>query len=172
MIVNLAQLMDSAEEKHPVSFTMDELVLPEDIKLEQPLEVSLEIGIESDIITVEGELEVHLVSFCARCLEKTPFTLKVVIDARVIRESDLDYFSDLSQETIDEEYRVIKNFDLDLAEIVSEEINLFIPQRVLCSQECKGLCPSCGIDLNEESCDCDNEQIDPRLAILAELKEQ
>lgn len=170
MIINLAQLMHSADEKHRVSFIMDKLVLPEDIKLDHPLEISLDVAIENDIITVEGELEVHLVSYCARCLKESPFTLKVVIDEKIIKEADLSSFSDLSQETIDEEYRVISNFDLDLTEVVSDEINLVLPQRVLCNKACQGLCPSCGINLNEASCDCDNEQIDPRLAILAELK--
>ena len=166
--------MHPAEEKHRVSFIMNELVLPEDISLERPLEISLDVGSEDNLITVEGDVEVHLVSNCARCLKEVPFTLNVVIDEKIINEEDLVHFDYLSQETIDEEYRVIDNFNfnLDLADIVSEKINLVLPYRVLCSETCKGFCPVCGINLNKENCNCKNEQIDPRLAILAEFKEQ
>ncbi|SMB93588.1 uncharacterized protein SAMN00017405_0057 [Desulfonispora thiosulfatigenes DSM 11270] len=170
MIINLAKLMNSNDVKHRVSFIMDKLVLPEDIKLESPLEISLDIAFDNQIITVEGDFEVHLHSNCDRCIENASFALNVTIKEKLIKQSDLCYLSNLSQETIDEEYQVLYSLDLDLTDLVTENIILNLPTKILCSEACKGICPYCGKNLNKEKCNCANEQIDPRLAILAEFK--
>lgn len=170
MIINLAKLMNSNDAKHHVNFTMDKLVLPEDIKLESPLEISLVLTFNDHIITVEGDLKVHLYTNCARCMDNTSFALNVIIKESLIKQADLSYLSYLSQDTIDEEYRILKNLDLNLNDLVTENIILALPIKTLCSEACKGICLFCGKNLNKENCTCANEQIDPRLAILAKLK--
>ena len=55
---------------------------------------------------------------------------------------------------------------IDLDEILREQIILALPMYPRCSPECRGLCPVCGIDLNQETCDCQRDEIDPRLAVL------
>ena len=54
-------------------------------------------------------------------------------------------------------------------DLVEEDLILDQPSKVLCSEECRGLCPMCGKDLNEGSCDCRRETVDPRLAALQQL---
>jgi uncharacterized protein len=75
---------------------------------------------------------------------------------RELRERDLDF-------------AVYENDQIDLDELVLEQLELSLPSRVLCREECRGLCPQCGADLNVEQCDC-KPQIDPRWRALADLK--
>jgi len=58
--------------------------------------------------------------------------------------------------------------EIDLSAGVRESVLLAVPMKHLCSEECKGLCPTCGVNLNEESCGC-VQTIDPRLADLKKL---
>jgi len=55
---------------------------------------------------------------------------------------------------------------------VREQILLALPSRRLCREECKGLCPTCGADLNAGRCDCEQREVDPRWSALAELKDK
>ncbi len=58
---------------------------------------------------------------------------------------------------------------VDLDDLVREQILLALPTRQLCRDDCKGLCPTCGANLNQTTCDCSAEEIDPRFAALAQL---
>jgi uncharacterized protein len=58
---------------------------------------------------------------------------------------------------------------LDLTPVVREDFLLSIPMHALCQPDCKGLCPQCGANWNEGPCDCRDEQIDPRMQVLAQL---
>jgi len=60
--------------------------------------------------------------------------------------------------------------ELDSAPLVVEQVLLELPQRPLCRDDCRGLCPICGGDRNEGECDCEREAADPRWSALAELK--
>jgi uncharacterized protein len=59
---------------------------------------------------------------------------------------------------------------LDVDEIVKEQILLAVPTRMLCREDCKGICPECGIDRNTGECSCGADNIDPRWAALKNLK--
>jgi len=58
---------------------------------------------------------------------------------------------------------------IDIDELVTEELLLAVPDHVLCSENCKGICPVCGVDRNSVTCDCQTAEIDPRWAGLKEL---
>ena len=79
------------------------------------------------------------------------------IDEQELSAEDID-FMDYEDETI------------DLDPIVYEQIVMHIPIKALCSVSCRGLCPHCGINLNQENCQCRNQQVDERFAILKKLK--
>jgi uncharacterized protein len=61
---------------------------------------------------------------------------------------------------------------VDLDELVREQILLGLPSRRLCREECKGLCPKCGADLNAGDCSCEQGEADPRWSALAEWKDK
>jgi len=62
--------------------------------------------------------------------------------------------------------------DLELGSAVREELILAVNPFVVCTPECRGLCPQCGTDLNEGSCECTVDEADPRWAALRELKSE
>jgi uncharacterized protein len=66
-------------------------------------------------------------------------------------------------------YAVGEAGELDLAPLIRELAWLAIPMKHLCDPECKGLCPHCGVNLNDEPCQCEEIRVDPRLAPLKEL---
>ena len=69
----------------------------------------------------------------------------------------------------DDDYIQVQNYKLDLDELMRANILLELPSKYLCSEDCKGLCPVCGKNLNDEVCNCDLHQIDPRLEVLKKL---
>jgi len=109
---------------------------------------------------VEGKIKVNLGLKCARCLtdfvEEIEHTFEEVF---VYSETDFE----------DENVNVLENEEIDLDQIVLDELILLIPYKPVCNIDCKGLCPTCGTDLNIQQCNCNNEIIDPRLAVLAKF---
>ena len=73
----------------------------------------------------------------------------------------------------EEEFIVCADDTLDLAPLVTEDILLELPTRILCREDCKGLCPKCGTNLNESTCDCNQDaEVDSRLSVLLTLLDQ
>jgi len=96
---------------------------------------------------------------CGRCLEPFVKTETTVLSGQLIRQQDI--FEDESDEAI-----YYEDDEIDLTEDIINTIVLSLPMKPLCSEECKGMCPRCGANLNKEKCDCVVEDIDPRMAIL------
>jgi uncharacterized protein len=118
---------------------------------------------------LSGRLQARLQVTCGRCLE--PFTLPV--DTQV----DLTYVPhpeqaaedevELSQDDLTTAF--YRDQTLDLADMVREQFYLALPMRPLCREDCKGLCPQCGTNLNQGTCACDVRWEDPRLESLRTL---
>ena len=105
---------------------------------------------------------------CARCLR--PHEVRLEID--VERECSLRQIDD-PEAYIEEDDQlppipIVNGDEIDLGELVRQLIIIHTPPRSLCRPDCKGLCPTCGADLNEGPCSCEQE-IDPRLAPLKAL---
>ena len=111
-----------------------------------------------------------------------PFVSDVLVKGKIwsfagsaMLECTLDYdFSmhNLVREVSDEDndsYIVVENESIDLDELFYSDIVLEIPISYVCKEDCKGLCPQCGKNLNKGSCDCKTNQIDPRLEVLKKL---
>ena len=67
-----------------------------------------------------------------------------------------------------DDYIIAENNIVDIDALVEEEIHLFLPAKMLCKEDCKGICPNCGKNLNKEVCSCKKE-VDPRMAALLQL---
>jgi len=112
-------------------------------------------------VFVEGTVESQLRLECVRCLES--FTFPVTLElAELFRMPGTEPRPDAI-------YAVSEDGELDLAPLIREHAWLAIPIKHLCDPECKGLCPHCGVNLNTDSCECEEVHIDPRLAPLKEL---
>lgn len=115
----------------------------------------------ADIYYISGKVKATLTLKCVRCLDEFEYPLEEEFKESFISPNvELDFEQD-------DEIQILENDIIDLAQIVEETTSIGIPYAPLCKDECKGICPSCGVNLNEETCDCKNESIDPRLADLA-----
>ncbi len=101
---------------------------------------------------------------CARCLAPVDGVFSLDFERTVTTEGVLS--EDKLQEDEDE-YVVIRGSSLDVDEPLCEELVLAFPTKLLCSEDCLGLCPKCGKRRSEGDCGCPTREIDPRLAILA-----
>lgn len=100
---------------------------------------------------------------CARCLAPVDGVFSLDFERTAVTEGTM------SQEELDEridEYVALQNGELDVDESLREELMLCFPTRLLCSEDCPGLCPRCGKPKRDGDCGCTGKEIDPRLAIL------
>ena len=100
---------------------------------------------------------------CARCLAPVDGVFSLDFERTVVAEGTL------SEEQLEEhfdEYAVLDGSRLDVDEPLKEEILLSFPKKLLCSEDCPGLCQKCGKPLRDGDCGCPTKEIDPRLAIL------
>jgi uncharacterized protein len=113
----------------------------------------------------KGEVEVP----CARCLEPVSMASEGQFDL-IFRPLGVDQgSSERAINTADTEIGYYQNGGLALEDVLREQVLLSLPVRTLCRQDCKGLCPRCGQDLNSESCTCETASPDPRWSALSDL---
>ncbi len=136
-----------------------------------PLEVRATAELVEGQIRVFGTLHTRLEMVCARCLD--------TVVEEVSREFDL-YYRPLSTVSKEDEVRLrlddteigfFQGEGLFLTDVLAEQVNLALPMKVICRSDCRGLCPNCGVNLNDEECRCESHPADSRLAPLARLKQ-
>lgn len=112
-------------------------------------------NLESRVL-VSGTLQAEGRAECGRCLKEFTIRWDVPVDLQVLRDVDTD-------ETEGETLLILQQKgEVDLRDSVRECAVLGYPQSPVCSDECKGLCPECGIDRNEGTCECEEHNVDPR----------
>ena len=117
-------------------------------------------------IRVRAQAEADFELLCARCLQAIPAHIDLRFDL-VFRPAGVD--AQLGERSISEAETEIGYYEKDgllLEDVVREQVLLSFPDRSLCSEACKGLCPRCGSNLNEAECNCSPAQIDPRWSAL------
>lgn len=132
-------------------------------KVKSPVNVKGSIYNTEDGIFLTGKVYTRYVDECARCLAETEVIIESDISARLVQE-----LGPIDDED-DELYIVCTKEEIFIEDALSDIIVTSLPMKVICSEECKGLCPKCGIDLNKGSCDCEVDNVDPRLAKLKEF---
>jgi uncharacterized protein len=136
--------------------------------------VTLDFGIHKDkerfrlVGTAVTELELP----CSRCLEPFRLPVNAHFDLRYhpATEMSQDEEREIEDEDLDTSY--YQDDQIDLNELLREQFYLALPMKPLCGDDCKGLCPQCGTNLNTGTCDCDAGWHDPRLAPLKQLKKE
>ena len=113
-------------------------------------------------LQLKAELAYH--GECARCLAPVDGVFSLDFERTVVTEGTL---SDERLEELEDEYVVLDGHELSVDDTLCEELVLSFPQRLLCSEDCEGLCPKCGKPKREGDCGCPTKEIDPRLAVLA-----
>jgi len=142
----------------------------EHITLTEPAQVKATVKRAGNDVFVDGHVETRVRVECDRCLK--PVELPVTADFALEYIPGAEYESS-SVAALSEEEMAVSVFDgesIDVEEIVKEQVLLAVPARTLCREDCKGICPECGIDLNTGRCNCESQDVDPRWAALKALK--
>jgi len=141
-----------------------------DFELEGPPLVNGRAVRAGQDIRLRGEIKARISAPCDRCLNEVTIRAEIPFDLFYApAEAARDEGGERELLERDLGFAVYENDQIDLDEMVLEQLELSLPSRVLCSEECRGLCPQCGADLNVEQCEC-KAQIDPRWRVLADLK--
>jgi len=119
---------------------------------------------------VRAELETQVSLTCSRCLDgfESRSELTMEEESFPIDDSETDQTIEPAEETLGEIYLDDQHI-LDMAEVVRQYVLTAVPIKPLCCEECSGLCPECGTNLNKEKCKCNATLVDPRWGSLAEL---
>jgi DUF177 domain-containing protein len=123
-----------------------------------------------DDIRVVGKLDANMEVGCARCLEPVQYPVNRSFDL-LYRPLGVDRRAEeVSISEADTEIGYYEGEGLLLEDVLREQILLASPLKLVCREDCKGLCPRCGTDLNTATCNCQQQPGDPRWAALSELK--
>jgi uncharacterized protein len=154
MIINVNTI---SEKGYALNDTIDidsSLLIEENSAFLAGVEFQLYFKRQDRRIQAQGRIKTAISIDCVRCLE--PFELKINSRFDIIlfpREMVDQRSTALDDEDL--EYIFYENDQIDVEKILVEQVNLFIPFKPVCKGECRGICPSCGSNLNRGACPCD-----------------
>ena len=145
----------------------------EDAALNAPVATDFVLTHKDRDLRVDGTFKTVIRFTCSRCTKKFSRSLAARFDLCYQPQpkwSKEDTEIELRYEDMDVAYYDGIALDVDL--MVLEQIELAMPMKFVCQEDCKGLCYRCGADLNEGACLCRNEKIDPRLSVLLDFQKK
>ena len=161
--MNLTEIFNQENKREEVTmpFPFDEF---QNEKIENSPEIKLVLlNIGKGKALIQGKAVLEFVLSCDRCLK--PVTTKVELDfERELLAPEL-----VTDDEIKEDQHFVEEYELDLEALLAEELQLTWPSKVLCNDDCKGICKKCGKNLNEGACECDDFVPDVRLANLMDI---
>lgn len=162
MVLDLTSLFENEGEEALFSHSVDLAAFLTDGPLKAPASVRGRAANTAGVLTVSYTAEYTIDTVCDRCLDPAvkPRSLK----AEHIAVRRLEGEDDGS-----DDYLVLPDAQLNVDEMVYADIVLDLPAKILCREDCRGLCPVCGINLNRETCACRTTPADPRLQALRDL---
>ncbi len=148
---NIPELSSSEQETH----------LTSDIHLD------LLVTKDNRDISVEGTITLTLQTPCSRCMEIVRLTLRPGV--HLILTPGIKFGDDSDPES-NIDYSTYEGEEVEIGDYLREVLAMDIPYKVLCREECKGLCPTCGANLNFGDCSCRQQWVDERFQVLKKLK--
>jgi len=126
----------------------------------------LKVDRMGDQVHLKGNISVPVKTECSRCLEEVVKDVQAPVDIVLVPEEP----GNEGEEAEDEGYGTYRGEEIDIADHLRGQLALYFPWRFLCKPDCKGLCPHCGVNLNKETCNCEENKMDPRWSELKKLK--
>ena len=144
-----------------IPFEADALSIGGDLKkVRDKSPVRLELTVAGhDRLGVKASFSAVVEAVCDRCLKDVDVPVKVLIDREI----------DLGSEEEKDDALFLDGYDLDVDQMISEEILIGFPMKVLCREDCRGICKVCGADLNDGECACDRTELDPRMSVIRDV---
>jgi len=146
--------------------------LPGDVRALADLEVRGEVTNTGESMLVRAEVRGRFATTCSRCLQEAETAVDFTIRERFRRHDGQrsDAQDPLAGDEQDDDVSYYLGDRIDLGEVVREHVALQLPMKPVCRDDCRGLCPQCGANWNEGTCDCRPDDVDPRLAVLRSWK--
>ena len=161
MLIEMAHLFNRDGASIPVELTeqlKDTSDYPDVVEFVEPVKIEGTLKNENSIFVLEAKGSTAVMMRCDRCLAPVRKELCFEIKER---------FAHTGRE--DEETETFSGDQIDLADFVKRGIIGVLPMKVLCKEDCRGLCPVCGKDLNQGDCGCETTELDPRFESLRAL---
>ncbi len=155
-MLDLKKLFDGTVDAVDFSVEADGLDFIEDV-LSGSAKASGVITNRSGVVLLNGVITPDIRVSCARCGKEFSYSEPIALEAKI---------TDKLANKDEDEFILLTDFSLDIDELVRSTLILEMPSRFLCREDCKGLCPKCGCDLNEGSCSCELVERDPRWDVL------
>lgn len=163
MKINIAQAKQEIGSTYQFQFAVcsDQLGFDDDAPWKgKPLTVAGQVINTGRVLEVQGVIKTSRAYQCGRCLEQFCTDIEVVFSENYLAAGC---------DTAEEDVLFYEGDEIDITDLVRESILLAEPLKIVCTEECKGLCPVCGTNLNATACSCDRDSVDPRLAVLQKL---
>lgn len=142
------------------SLPMNDFDIKGGYPFKSPVKVSASAVNRASLVELKVKAVFDYTTRCDRCFDE------------IVKHFEFTFTHGLAVTLIDDEnddYIETPDYTLELDEVVVSDILLNLPSKILCSDDCKGICPECGKNLNRGECDCEKTQIDSRLEILKQL---
>jgi uncharacterized protein len=141
----------------------------EEFQVASPVHLVLDVHKTGDAFRVTGRVQATLRLECGRCLEAFTIPVDSVFELRYVSQESNTGADEHEIHEDDLTTAYYRENTLDLADLMREQFLLALPMKPLCREDCKGLCPECGTNLNTSTCGCAPRWEDPRLSALQGL---
>jgi uncharacterized protein len=138
-----------------------------------PVQGSVTTKREYDHLRVAGTISTPVVLACSRCLVSYETAVESAFTIIFRKGSPSQGLAEEDEIELDEQDLISATYsgdEIDLTHEIEEQITMEIPFKPLCGEECKGLCPSCGMDLNRSTCSCGGNEINFKFSALKNFK--
>ena len=167
MYIDLTKLSEGRKDfDETIQVDLDE----ESVRLLEPCRILGELKKGIVQVDVEGKVIAKVEMECSRCLSPVESTLEIPFKVSYITEEHCTDEKDSELHGEELEISIYDGEKIDVSDLAREQILLNLPAQIFCSENCKGLCPKCGANLNQKTCDCETKEIDPRWANLKNLR--
>lgn len=139
-------------------------VVEEEAVFLEPVHAEVTVRREGDEVFIKGTVKTVISFVCSRCLVPYEYPLEARFDLVYLPEELEEPKEELDSQDLETSFYYSRR--VDLKEVILEQLNLSFPVKPLCSEDCRGLCPVCGKDINSGACTCETETPDERLAKL------
>ncbi len=141
-----------------------------DYRVVTPVFLAIDIEQKGSVYRVYGSVRTTLELDCGRCLDPFPLPVESAFDLRYVARAE-DGAAEAEREVTEDDLATAFFDDgmLDVADLMREQFQLALPMKPLCAPSCRGLCSTCGANLNRTECGCNPVWEDPRLAPLKGL---
>lgn len=167
MNIDVSGLLNGGSKPIKFSYTLnlEDLVYSTYNPVKKGAKIKGSVYEKAGVVYLDADISFKFFGFCDRCAEEIVkdmgFKLSKILVSKLANDADADF----------DDYVVVSNGVLELDDLITEEIQLFLPSKMLCKPDCNGLCYKCGKNLNFGDCDC-KKDVDPRMEALLQLLDE